>query len=230
MGLKYKVKSIDSLDDAIKGLYTEKDGEFVLSIDGLPRLDEVEGLKAKVDELLTEAKIAKKNAKDAEKKAADAAREKAEKDGDIDALNASWQKKYDTDIGSVSSERDGYLNMLTKEKVHSKAVELATTLAVPGSAKVLLPHIESRLAMQVKNGEAELVIKGEDGKPSALTLEELGKELSTNEAFAPIIVASNASGSGANGAGKGGGAAGKANFGGTKEERQAAINRMINSN
>jgi hypothetical protein len=50
------------------------------------------------------------------------------------------------------------------------------------------------------------VVKDSEGKPSALTVDELKKEIMADAAFAPLIVGSKATGGGASG-GKGGGAA-----------------------
>lgn len=88
--------------------------------------------------------------------------------------------------------------------VNATAQKLAAELSVPGSADVLLPHIKSRLAYQ----DGKLSVLDVTGKPSASTVEELAKEIAANKAFAPLIVASNASGGGATGS-KGGGAAAK---------------------
>ena len=163
-------------------------------------------MDAKINDLLGEKKDEAKKRKAAEKQAATDAAAAAQKSGDVDAINESWQKKYDTDLAAANEGKDDALKMLRLEKVHSKAVELATTLAVPGSADVLLPHIESRLSMDIKDGRAVAVVMDAQGKPSALTVDELGKEIANNAAFAPLIVASNAAGGGANGKSSGGAA------------------------
>jgi Tfp pilus assembly major pilin PilA len=166
-------------------------------------------MDAKINDLLGEKKDEAKKRKAAEKEAARITAEKAVKDGDVEAVTESWQKKYDTDMAAANEAKDDALKMLRLEKVHSKAVELATTLAVPGSADVLLPHIESRLSMDIKDGRAVAVVMDAQGKPSALTVDELGKEIANNAAFAPLIVASNAAGGGANGTQRGGAAKSK---------------------
>ncbi len=102
------------------------------------------------------------------------------------------------------------------------ATEIATTLAIPGSSKALLPHIERRLSVEQRDGKPTVVVLDAAGKLSAATLDELKAEFTNDPAFGPLIAGSKASGGGAGGAGKGGGAA-KGNIGGTKEERQAAI-------
>jgi len=64
--------------------------------------------------------------------------------------------------------------------------------------------------MEIRDGVPVTVVIGQDGKPSALTIDELKSELAANPAFAPIIAASKAAGGGASGGGNGGGAAKKA--------------------
>ena len=57
--------------------------------------------------------------------------------------------------------------------------------------------ISARLTTEIVDGKATTRVLDQDGKPSALTVEELKKEFVANEKFSSIIVGSNASGSGA---------------------------------
>lgn len=177
-------------------------------------------LKAKNEELLSETKAAKAARREAEEKAKAEAEELARKGGDVAALEKSWQAKLDKALAESADaikDRDGRLVDLT---VNATAQRLAAELSVPGSADVLLPHIKSRLAY----ADGKLSVLDGDGKPSASTVEELAKEIAANKAFAPLIVASHATGGGASGA-KGGGAANtsKGDLGGSRDERKAAI-------
>lgn len=94
--------------------------------------------------------------------------------------------------------------------VDKEAARLAGELALAGCAGVLLPHIRARLAVDYADGAPITRVLGTDGKPSALTLDELKQEFAANEAFAPIIAGSKASGGGAGGS-NGGRAAPSAN-------------------
>ena len=162
----------------------------------------IDALKAKADELLTETKEAKKAKREAEEKAKAEAEELARKSGDVAALEKSWQDKHAKELAArddALKARDAQLYDLT---VNAEARRIASELAVPGSADVLLPHIKSRL----KYEDGKLSVLDAEGKPSASTPEELAKEIAASKAFAPLIVASMATGGGATG-GKGGGAA-----------------------
>ena len=52
MTLAYTIDSIDSVDEALRGLYTEIDGKYRLQVDGVVPESDVIGLKNKNTELL----------------------------------------------------------------------------------------------------------------------------------------------------------------------------------
>jgi hypothetical protein len=226
MGLKYKLDTLDGLDDSVKSHYTEKEGKFVLGIEGLPQPEDVSGLKSKVQELLDEKKAADKARKEAEDLARHEREEAARKSGNVEELEKSWSEKYarrEAELsGQLEQERGTLSNQIRDLTVGRTATDIASALAIPGSAKALLPHIERRLSVEQRDGKPVVVVLDQQGKLSAATLNELKAEFANDVAFAPLIAGSKASGGGANGAGGGGGAP-KGKIGGTKEERTTAI-------
>lgn len=228
MGLKYQLDTLDGLDDSVKSLYTEKEGKFVLGIEGLPQPEDVSGLKSKVEELLGEKKAAEKARKDAEEQARLEREEAARKSGNVEELEKSWSEKYnrrEAELNGMLEQERGTLSTQIRDlTVGRTATDIASALAIPGSAKALLPHIERRLSVEQRDGKPVVVVLDQQGKLSAATLEELKAEFANDTAFAPLIAGSKASGGGAAGAGAGGGGgAAKGKIGGTKEERTAAI-------
>lgn len=224
--LKFQLDSLEGLDESQHALYTEKDGKFFLNIEGLPQPEDVSGLKNKVNELLAEKKAAEKKAQEAADAARKEAEEAARKSGNVEALEKSWQEKYTRReaelIGQLETERNSLQSQIKSLTVGRTATDLAAELAIQGSAKALLPHIEKRLGMDIRDGKPTVVVLDASGNPSAATLDELKAEFTNDAAFAPLIVGSKASGGGAGGAGKGGGAA-QGNIGGTRDERSKAI-------
>ncbi len=224
--IKFQIDTLDGVDEAVRALYTEKDGKFVLGIEGLPQQEDVSGLKAKVDELLGEKKAAEKARKDAEEQARLEREEAARKSGNVEELERSWSEKYnrrEAELNGMLEQERGTLSTQIRDlTVGRTATDIASALAIPGSAKALLPHIERRLSVEQRDGKPVVVVLDQQGKLSAATLDELKAEFANDTAFAPLIAGSKASGGGAAGAGGGGGAA-KGKIGGTKEERQAAI-------
>lgn len=224
--LKFQLDTLEGVDEAVRALYTEKGGKFVLGIEGLPQQEDVSGLKAKVDELLGEKKAAEKARKDAEEQARLEREEAARKSGNVEELEKSWSEKYnrrEAELNGMLEQERGTLSTQIRDlTVGRTATDIASALAIPGSAKALLPHIERRLSVEQRDGKPVVVVLDQQGKLSAATLDELKAEFANDTAFAPLIAGSKASGGGAAGAGGGGGAA-KGKIGGTKEERTAAI-------
>lgn len=224
--LKFQLDTLEGVDEAVRALYTEKDGKFVLGIEGLPQQEDVSGLKAKVDELLGEKKLAEKKAREAEEAARLEREEAARKSGNVEEIDKSWSEKYnrlETEKNTLlEQERATLSGQIRDLTVGRTATDIASALAVQGSAKALLPHIERRLSVEQRDGKPVVVVLDAQGKLSAATLDELKAEIANDAAFAPLIAGSKASGGGAGGAGGGGGAP-KGNIGGTKTERTAAI-------
>lgn len=209
MALKHKLDSLDGLDDARKALYKKVGDKFVLDVEGLEDGD-LAGLKKQVETLLAEKKAAEKKAREEQEAARAAAEEAAKKAGNVEALEKSWQEKlaarekelqdkYESEVGSLT----GDVNRLLVDNV---AAGLARELAIQGSDIALLPHIQSRLRVDVRDGKRTTIVVDAKGQPSALTLEDLKKEIAGNPAFAPLIAGSKASGGGAGGNGSGGAA------------------------
>lgn len=204
--LKFQLDSLEGLDEGVRAFYAEKDGKFFLKIDGMPQPEDTSGLKAKVDQLLAEKKTEAEKRKAAEEEARKAADEAARKNGDVEALDKSWQEKLSKREQELLADREGLAAQVRELTVGRAANEIAAELAVSGSAKALLPHIQQRLSMDIRDGRPAVVVLDANGKPSAATLDELKAEFASDPAFAPLIVGSKASGSGAAGAKPGGGA------------------------
>lgn len=206
--LKYQLDSLEGLEPAVAAMYEEKGGKHVLKVDGIPQGEDVSGLKTKNQELLDELKQFKGKAKDAEEAARKAADDAARKSGDVEALENSWKEKFTKREQELLGLLDGSTGQIKALTVGRTATDLAAELAVQGSAKALLPHIERRLSMEIRDGRPTVVVLDAAGKPSASTLDELKTEFAADPVFAPLIAASKASGGGAGGARHGGGAAG----------------------
>jgi hypothetical protein len=194
--MKYKVDSLEGMDESISSLY-KKDGEgFVLTVEGMPEQEDVAGLKSSNAKLLQEKRDAKAAQDLAVSDAAEAARVAATKSGDVEALTSSWQTKYD-DLQSRYDASTGSLNGTIADLTSgAAAIQLASKLAVENSAEVLLPHIKSRLKTELVDGVPKLVVLDKEGKPSAFTLEDLSQEFQNNKAFAHVIIGSKAQGAG----------------------------------
>ena len=184
--------------------------------------EETTGMRSKLDELLSEAKTAKQKAKEAEEAKARAAEEAARTNGDIEAIDRSWQQKYEK-LEAEKRESEERSNKIIRDKTTGQAAtKLAAELGGP-NANGLMPHITPRLDVDMSTGQVKVL--DVNGQPSALTVEELRDELKNTEYLAPLIIASQASGASAGGSKSAGGASGKQM---TADEKLAAsINERI---
>jgi len=173
--------------------------EKVKSIDSLQ--ESVAKLEENNKALLKE----KADAKDAARKATE---EAAKKNGDVEALEKSYQEKIDALKAETQKQIDGFKTTISDLTVGATAKSLAAELALPGSADVLLPHISKRLTVEMADSGPITRVLDKEGKPSALSVDDLKKEIAANESFAPLLVASKASGDGGSGK-KGSGGGGK---------------------
>ena len=202
MSLTYKVASLDDVDESLRNLYEEKDGEFVLKVAGLPEPEDVSGLKANYARLMDEKKEQQRLAREAQAEKDKLAEEAARKTGDIATLEASWQAKFQEREAQLLAEAKSHQDKVLKLTVGSEAQKLAQKLAVQGSSDVLLPHIKHRLYLK---DDGSVGVLDSQGGLSAATIEDLEKEFRTNAAFKPLLAADCGSGGGATG-GFGGGA------------------------
>ena len=159
--------------------------------------EEVQKVNAKNRELLEARAKAKK---EAEQAALDAAK----KSGDLESLEKSWQKKIETTEQELRAEIQQYEQMLASITSGAEARRLAADLALPGHADLLMPHIAGRLKTEIRDGKPTVRVLDRDGTPSAMTVDDLRKEIMGTELFAPILAGSKANGAGGTGRSDGG--------------------------
>ncbi len=220
MGLKFEIDSLEGVDEAVKGLYTEVDGKFRLGVEGLPRPEDTSGLKKKLDELLNEKKSEAQKRKEAEAEAERIRLEAATKSGDVESLRKSYEDKI---AGITTESQKKYEEAMAQIQgltAGQDALKLASKLALTvkgtdgksySTADVLLPHIQKRLGTEMVDGVSKTVVLDKDGKPSAQTLDDLFSEFDSNPAFAGVVSGTKANGAGHRSNLNGGGAAKKFN-------------------
>lgn len=197
MTLKYKLESLEGLSESQAGLYEERDGAFYLSVEGMPQNEDVSGLKAKVDQLLSEKKAEQDARKEQERLRREAEAEKAKKDGDFESLASSYEKT----IQDLKDQIKENSEKATKAEISRQASVIASELAGKNS-ELLIPFVEQRLRME----DGELKVTDEKGNLTISTLDQLKEEFRNNAKFGAVVIASEATGSGASGTGNGGGA------------------------
>jgi len=206
--LKRKINkdAFDALDAAIQGLYKADGDSFVLQVED-SGFEALKGEKTAAQQRADEAEaklaeIAQREA-DAVAKAQREADKAARASGDIDALEKSWKKKYDTLQNEFNTMKEANAQTLNKLFVDGEAKRLAAEIStVPD---LMTDLIAKRLIVDT-SGETPITrVVDIDGRPSALSINELKQEFVDNKAFSAIIKESNASGGGADQTGDGNG-------------------------
>lgn len=203
MGLSFKVESLDSVDEPLRGLYAKQtDGSFQLKVQGMPdvkaNMSEIERLRSELD--VTSSKL--KEYGEAEKLSSEA-KTKAEMDkaamtGDLESYKKSMEEKMAKERSEYQATLKSYNNALKKNVLESAAKNLAAELFTAPEA--MLPYIMNHLRVDVKDGVAEVKVTDLDGKLTAMSVEDLKQDLRGREALKNVLVGSHANGGGASGA------------------------------
>lgn len=118
--------------------------------------------------------------------------DKAKKEGDIEAFNKKWQKKYDEDIAKKDAEIANLNSEVSSLVIDTQARSLAEAIStVPD---LMVDVLKKRLSLDRENGKPIARVLDANGEPTPMTLEELGAEFQNNEKYSAIMVASKASG------------------------------------
>lgn len=167
--------------------------------------DPVELKRAKLRET-TEATTQKKRADDlqiefdAYKKANDA--------GDVNTITRSYEEKLSKQKNDDAAEKTRLTEIARKASIKGESQRIASNLCGE-NAEAILPHVQSRLDVDLSGDEPIVRVKDKAGKLSALSFDDLEKEFVDNKVFSGIIVASKAKG-GADGKNNKGGSSGGA--------------------
>jgi len=202
MALKNKIDkaAFDKLPDVLKSEYIEDGDGYRLDVDGA---EDTGALKRAKDREAQLRKDAETQLREAQAKLDELGTDDARKKGDIATLEASWKGKLDEEQAGRKADVDKYQGAFRKTLIDNQASAMATKISkVPA---LLSRVIKDRLTVDFEGDEPVTRVLSADGKVSAMTLEDLQKEVVANPEYADIIIASKASG----GAGKtkqGGGA------------------------
>lgn len=195
MALKKKITQteFDKLKDEVKFEY-KKDGEvYVLDLETDPDDDPGELRRAKQREVEAR-KEAQAALRKAEERLAEIEGDDARKKGDIATLEKSWQSKLETQKTEFESKIAKLEQHVTKGLVDNVALQLSTKLFK--NPTLALPHIKARLAADLSGDAPATRVLDASGKISALSLEDLEKEIVANKDFSDILLATKATGAG----------------------------------
>lgn len=204
--MKYQVTKdeFESLSDAFKAEYDEKDGEYVLKVEGG---EDTGALKRAKDHEKTRRQKAESKTAELESKLADleaqleALDDPGKNKGD-DKIRIKLEQKVKELEGNLSKREGELLSEINR--LTSKATATALAAKLSDSPSLIMPHIRSRLVTELVDGKAVVKVKDLDGEVGIMTVDDLEKEILGNKEFSPILRGSGGSGSGAPAGGGGG--------------------------
>lgn len=201
--------AFDALPDVMKVEYkpnpTNADEYLLDAEDAREAIAARDREKARADAIAAEVTTLTAQVKTLTDAAAAIDDDKARKAKDVDALDASYKKKMEDAAAAAKVLLDAANAKLTALLVNQKALALATEISI--TPDLLAPIIAARLAANLDGENATTRVLDASGQPSALSIEDLKKEIIANPAYKAIIKAKVPSGGGAGGAGDQGGGA-----------------------
>lgn len=218
MALALTVDKIDSVPEALRSEYVEKDGKFHLNVDGMP---DVTGLKSALQSERDRASALDKTSKEWAKlgktpaeiaEMVEAARKKEEdaalKAGKFDEVLATHlgnaKQERDTAVGAAQKERDSALGIARNAIIGNNVTgALAKAKATAEGIDLLTERLGKRIDIKFGDDGAETVTILEadgktpmvgSGKGGLATYDDLVKEATKN--YPSLFSASGAGGSG----------------------------------
>ena len=224
MSLKYKIdaEAYEKLEEAQQSFYSEKDGDYVLDVEGAEGEDDVKGLKKALEAEREAARKAQRQLKQAQeassgidkdkyeellKKEQEAEEAAALKAGEFEKLKEQMLSKHKEALAAKENEIARY-----RSKVEELTIEAAVVNEVAragGNVELLRPHVRSHLKldpdtleMVVLDNDRQTPKVDGDGKPAKL--ESLISEMRKSDIFASAFKATEQSGGGSDPGGDGG--------------------------
>ena len=209
MALKAVLDSLEGLAPEFAKEYKQgSDGRYYLDIDGIDEHSDIGALKrAKDYEKAERQKLAAKLKEvqaslEALTEERDNILKGALPKADVEKLEESWKQKLAKREQELTEQINNLNGHLQRILVDNVAQQIATEISK--APALLLPHIKQRLKVEFVDGKPVTKVLDEDGSISALSIEDLKKEMVANPIYAPIIIGSKASGGGAEGGQRGG--------------------------
>lgn len=253
MALKAVLDSLDDVNEALRGEYREGtadeglEGKFVLSVESVGgyALEDVGGLKTALGKERSQRERLERDVvkfKDIDPdKARDALQEleaikaidptkEADKIANtkFEAAKAQLLEKH---TGEVTGLNDRIKHLSgTVESLLVDQVATAALAEAKGSVDLLLPHVQRHTRVKEEDGRFKVEVVDADGnsriadaKGTPMGIKDLIAEMKASETFGRAFDASGNSGSGMTPGGGGSHTAKKGDFGGSREDRRAAI-------
>ncbi|WP_241646885.1 hypothetical protein [Rosenbergiella metrosideri] len=189
--LKYQITSEEfaQLEESQQGFYTQSGEVYQLAVEGLPQGEDVTGLKAQLDTLLTEKKAEQAKRRQAEEEKAREEAERLAAEGNYKQLfessqsaTAEWQQKY-----------QALQQQVEQSSINQTAIKLATDIADGANAEILSEFVTRRLKLV----DGQVRVTDASGNLTVSTVDQLKQEFTNDPRWSALIRGSQANGGGA---------------------------------
>lgn len=197
MKLKRKITKaeFEALPEVQQGLYVADNEDYVLDIED-PAFENLKSEKKAIQDKLAKYEAEEeeriRKAEERAKKRAEEEYAKAKGDKDIEAVEKSWQEKYDKLNAEKTASDERYSDYVKKSLIDSEVMRMANEISTVPT--LLAPHIRSRLDVDFTGEQPKLIVLDNNGMRSANTVAELQKSFIDNKDFSAIIKITTANG------------------------------------
>ena len=186
MGLQYAVEDLTGLDESLHELYEQDGDRYILRVEGIPQPEDTSGLKSKVQQLMDEAKDAKRRAKELETQKQRQEMETAQEKGEFKNLWEQAQAK----LAEKDAELQEFTHRIQQKDINMAARQIGSQLAKTDAKRAeVLADYASRYARH--DGEKVQFLVGGMEVDSTELMNHLTKE------FPFLVDGSSATGGGA---------------------------------
>ncbi|QIN94980.1 hypothetical protein HSE3_gp032 [Klebsiella phage vB_KleS-HSE3] len=165
-------------------------GNYVLNIEGMPDTEAMQQQIADIQARL--GTIDAEKAAEAEK-ARQAALELAKKNGDFKTIEEDYKRQ----IAELNGKIEGFGKQRRDDFLNAQIDKLAAELGGKEYAALFKPALQQRIAVEGGEDGGEFIARVlKDGKPSAMSVNDLIGEFRENPTYKPVCVAPASSGTG----------------------------------
>lgn len=190
--LKLTKEEFEKLSKDIQEEYSEKDGAYVLDVDGYE--DPAELRRAR-DRERAEKKALKQELEDLRKKRTDDDNDDARKEKDIARLEKLWKEEQEKTKQASEQKIAALRKTISENTISAAADSIASLFTTPTLIRAAAAQ-RLRVEFDEETDAPKLIVVGADGKPAG-DLEALKKEFLTNKEYEGIRIVTKASGGGA---------------------------------
>jgi len=193
MGLQYAVEDINEIDESVQELYKQEGDRYILRVEGIPEPEDTSGLKVKVQQLMDEAKDAKRRAKELESQKQQQEVSTAQEKGEFKNL---WEQAQ-AQLAEKDKELQEFTTKIQQKDINIAAHGIGSHLAKSDAKRAeVLADYASKYARH-DGDKVQFLVGGMEVDSSAL-MDHLAKE------YPFLVDGSSASGGGATSSASGG--------------------------